>query len=379
VIWKRRNDPRNTAQHVSTDHDSILVFARDIETLRTNHLPRTEAMDKAYTNPDDDERGPWRRSDLAARNYYSKGLYPVITPSGRVIDGPPSGSYWRVSKEELERLDQDGRIYWGADGSSRPYLKRFLSEVKGGRVPSSVWPPEEVGFVRNGKEEVRALVGDVFATPKPERLMQRVIQIATDPGDLVLDCFLGSGTTAAVAHKMGRRWVGIERSPETIEHFALPRLKKVVAGQDAGGVTQENEWEGGGGFRLMDVLPSMFEDVGGVVALAEWATNGALAETTAAQVGFAYIEQPPFSGVRGHQRLAVLDGMLNQSVLDMLIRLLAEDETLFACATAVEAAAAEYLRVERPGSEVRKIPSSLLAAYKKASRPTAEGASVGVS
>jgi adenine-specific DNA-methyltransferase len=167
VVWKRRNDPRNTARHISLDHDTLLVYSLDLASLTFNQLPRTEQMDAAYTNPDGDARGPWRRGDLAARNFYSRGLYAITTPSGRHIDGPPSGSYWRVSEEELHRLDGDGRIYWGPAGESRPYLKRFLSEVAGGRVPSSVWPPEEVGFVRNGKEEVRALVGDVFATPKP--------------------------------------------------------------------------------------------------------------------------------------------------------------------------------------------------------------------
>lgn len=159
VAWKRRNDPRNTAQFISADHDQILIYGRDIARSRFNQLGRTEAMDSAYTNPDNDERGPWRRGDLAARNYYSRGLYAITTPSGRVIDGPPSGSYWRVSEDELTRLDAEGRIYWGPAGGSRPYLKRFLSEVQGGRVPSSVWHPEEVGFVRNGKEEVRALIG----------------------------------------------------------------------------------------------------------------------------------------------------------------------------------------------------------------------------
>jgi adenine-specific DNA-methyltransferase len=130
VIWKRRNDPRNTATHISADHDFVLVYAKDVSICEFEKLPRTEAMDAAYSNPDDDHRGPWRRGDLAARNFYSKGTYPVVTPSGRAISGPPSGSYWRVSEQELRRLDEDGRIYWGPDGGSRPYLKRFLSEVK---------------------------------------------------------------------------------------------------------------------------------------------------------------------------------------------------------------------------------------------------------
>src|SRR5581483_10585811 len=159
VLWVRRNDPRNTARHISTDHDYILVYARAADACAFNQLPRTDAMRSAYSNPDHDPRGPWRRGDLAARNYYSLGLYSIRTPSGRLIDGPPSGSYWRVSQERLTELDAAGRIYWGPDGASRPYVKRFLSEVAAGRVPGTVWAPEDVGFVRNGKEEVRRVLG----------------------------------------------------------------------------------------------------------------------------------------------------------------------------------------------------------------------------
>ena len=193
TLWVRRNAPRNTARHISTDHDYLLAYAKDITQCQFSQLERTEAMTSAYSNPDNDPRGPWRRGDLAARNYYSLGLYPVTTPSGRVIEGPPSGSYWRVSQTRLRELDADGRIYWGPDGASRPYLKRFLSEVSEGRVPSSVWLPEDVGFVRNGKEEVRRIVGggEPFATPKPEKLLQRIIDIGSQPGDIVLDCFAG--------------------------------------------------------------------------------------------------------------------------------------------------------------------------------------------
>ncbi len=381
VIWKRRNDPRNTAPFVSIDHDTVLIYAKDLGRLTTNRLSRTEAMDAAYSNPDDDPRGPWRRGDLAARNYYSKGLYPVTTPSGRVIDGPPSGSYWRISEEELERLVADRRIYWGADGSSRPYLKRFLSEVAGGRVPSSVWHPEEVGFVRNGKEEVRALVGDVFDTPKPERLLQRIIEIGSSPGDVVLDCFLGSGTTAAVAHKMGRRWVGVERSRETLEQFCTPRLQQVVSGGDRGGISDAVEWQGGGGFRVLDVGPSMFEEDEGRVVLADWATSTALAEATAAQLGFEYVPESPFAGMKGRARLAVIDGLINADVVELLVSALGERERLVVCGTSVDPDAADVLRAARPGSRVRKIPASILAEYQETHRwrPTLPKPSANVS
>lgn len=365
VIWKRRNDPRNTARHLSTDHDSIIVFATDIKHLETNALTRSQAMDSAYSNPDDDPRGPWRRGDLAARNYYSKGTYPVTTPSGRVIKGPPSGSYWRIAEEELHRLDSEGRIYWGKDGSSRPYLKRYLTDVQAGRVPSSVWHPEEVGFVRNGKEEVRALVGDVFATPKPEKLMRQIVEIGSNPGDVVLDYFLGSGTTAAVAAKMDRRWIGVEWSRDVLERFTLPRLEKVIVGDDPGGISPEIDWAGGGGFRVLDVGDSMFAEDSGVVVLAEWATSKELAEATAAQLGFAFEPSGPFCGRKGRTRLAVIDGLVNEHVVELLVQGLGEGERLTVAGTAIDPAVLEGLREISPGSRVRKIPASLLLEYER--------------
>jgi adenine-specific DNA-methyltransferase len=368
VIWQRRHDPRNTARHISGDHDFLLVFAKDVNACRFNQLDRTEAMATAYTNPDNDERGPWRRGDLAARNPYSQGLYPITTPSGRVIAGPPSGSYWRISEDKLAELDADGRIYWGPRGDSRPYIKRFLSEVSEGRVPGSIWSPEEVGFVRNGKEEVRRLVPDAepFATPKPERLMHRIVSIATDPGDIVLDPFVGSGTTAAVAHKMGRRWVAIEREAATVDTFALPRLSGVVAGPDSGGATEATKWSGGGGFRVLKVAASMFDADDGMVFLAEWMTNGALAEATAAQLGFTYEEEPPFSGKKGRTRLAVVDGIANESVVRILHSALPEGEKVVVCGTGIDTDARPVLRELRPGSTLRKIPAALLDEYRSA-------------
>lgn len=366
VIWQRRHDPRNTARHISGDHDFLLVFAKDVNLCRYNQLVRTEAMTAAYLNPDNDLRGAWRRGDLAARNPYSLGLYSITTPSGRVIEGPPSGSYWRISEARLTELDADGRIYWGPRGDSRPYIKRFLSEVSQGRVPGSIWSPEEVGFVRNGKEEVRRLVPGVepFATPKPERLMHRIISIATDLGDIVLDPFVGSGTTAAVAHKTGRRWVAIEREIPTVETFAVPRLSGVVAGADSGGATELTGWTGSGGFRILEVAPSMFDADGGLVFLADWMTNGKLAEATAAQLGYEYTDQPPFAGRKGRTRLAVVDGVVNESVVRLIVSALGDRERVVVCGTGIDTEARPVLRELCPGSTLRKIPATLLDDYR---------------
>lgn len=198
--------------------------------------------------------------------------------------------------------------------------------------------------------------------------MRRILEIGSNPGDIVLDCFLGSGTTVAVAHKMGRRWVGIERSSETLDDFAIPRLTAVIAGQDAGGVTPDVGWAGGGGFQILDVGPSMFEDDEGVVMLAEWATNSALAEATAAQLGYAYETAAPFCGRKGRSRLAVIDGLVSPAVIELLLSALGEGELLTVCGTSVGSDAASMLRSRRPGSRVRKIPASLLTEYQEATR-----------
>lgn len=207
-----------------------------------------------------------------------------------------------------------------------------------------------------------------FATPKPEKLLQRIIEISTNPGETVLDCFLGSGTTAAVAHKLGRRWVGVERERGTIESYARTRLTKIVEGSDPGGITRVADWSGGGGFRILEVAPSMFSAEGGQVFLSEWATNGKLAEATAAQLHFEYQHDPPLCGQRGRSRLAVIDGLVNEDVVRLLANALAEDERLCVCGTAVDPAARDALRKMRPGSTVRKIPQSILQEYRQATR-----------
>jgi adenine-specific DNA-methyltransferase len=217
VVWRKNYSPKSSARHFSEDHDYVTVYAKEAQRFIPNLMPRTERQDSAYKNPDADPRGPWKPSDLSARNFYSLGTYPIITPSGRHISGPPAGRFWSISEENLWRLHGESRIWWGKDGSNVPALKRFLSDVKDGVVPQTWWSYEEVGHTQDAKKEIVSLFGqDVFGTPKPERLIQRILHIATNPGDLVLDSFLGSGTTAAVAHKMGRRWIGIEMGEHAI-------------------------------------------------------------------------------------------------------------------------------------------------------------------
>ena len=258
VVWQKRFSPNSTALHLSDSHDHLLVYARAKSQWTRNLLSRTEKSDSIYKNLDHDSRGVWTSSDLSARNFYSLGTYAITTPAGRLVKGPPPGRYWSVSEQTLNELRADNRVWWGSTGDGQPRLKRFLSEVRAGVVPQTVWLNDDVGHTQEAKKEVVSFNhSDVFSTPKPERLIQRVLHLATNPGDLILDSFLGSGTTAAVAHKMGRRWIGIEMGDHAATH-CLPRLEKVIQGEQ-GGISAAVNWQGGGGFRFMRLGEPVFD------------------------------------------------------------------------------------------------------------------------
>jgi adenine-specific DNA-methyltransferase len=245
VIWQKAFAPKNSARHFSADHDYVLVYAKDPDRWRPELLPRSPRSDARYRNPDGDPRGPWASDNLVARNPYSLGTYAITCPSGRLIPGPPSGSYWRVSKARFEELDRDGRIHWGRGGAGMPRIKRFLSEVKQGSVPRTLWTCDEVGHSQEAKKELLARVrfassASVFETPKPTRLIERILRIATRPdrGDIVLDFFAGTGTTGEVVMKLNatdggdRRFLLVQLAEPTgsadhptIAHIARARLR----------------------------------------------------------------------------------------------------------------------------------------------------------
>ncbi|RMG70372.1 MAG: site-specific DNA-methyltransferase [Chloroflexi bacterium] len=241
VIWQKMDSPKNTAIHLSEDHDYIVIYGKKADSWRPNKLPRTDQMIARYKNPDKDPRGPWLLSDLAARNFYAQGRYPITLPSGRVIEGPPAGSYWRVSKERFDELEQDNRIWWGQSGDNRPGIKRFLSEVQEGVVPQTLWFWKDVGSTRNAKQEFSRVIGasasqDLFTTPKPTRLIQRILQIATGPNDIVLDSFAGTGTTAQAVLEQNqqdsgnRRFILVEMESDIARSVTHQRLKRVIEG-----------------------------------------------------------------------------------------------------------------------------------------------------
>jgi len=367
IIWQKRYSRENRPA-IGTAHDYIIVYAPNPSqwTLVRNLLIPDARTRKQYRNPNNDPRGPWRAIPMNAQGYRPNQMYDIVAPSGN-IKKPPDGSCWKYIREKYDELVAEGRIYFGKGGDAQPSIIRYLDEVEG-LVPWTWWPHEEVGHTDEAKREIQVLFpdDDAFDTPKPERLMDRIVQIASSPGDVVLDPFAGSGTTAAVAQKRGRRWVAVERASETVDRFALPRLQKVVAGDDPGGITEETDWSGGGGFRVLDVAESMFEADDGMVFLADWMTNGALAEATAAQLGFSYEDSPPFAGRKGRTRLAVVDGVVNESVARILVSALPEEERVVVCGTGIDVEARPVLRELRPGSTLRKIPAALLDEYRTA-------------
>lgn len=246
IIWEKKFSPQNDAKWFSDNHDHILIYAKNKDLWRPNLLPRTTEMNARYRNPDNDPRGVWTSGDLSVKTYSKEYDYPITTPSGKIIY-PPKGLCWRVSKDKLEKMINDNRIWFSEKGDSVPRFKRFLSEVKDGTTPTTIWKHSEVGHNQDAKKEVNALETKVnFSTPKPEKLLQRIIHLASNEGEIVLDFHLGSGTTAAVAHKMGRRYIGIEQM-DYINDITVPRLQKVVDGEQ-GGISKDVDWQGGGSF-----------------------------------------------------------------------------------------------------------------------------------
>ena len=263
VVWQKKYAPQNDARWLSDNHDHVLVYAKNKDVWRPFLLPRTDAMNARYKNPDNDPRGDWKPSGLDVKTYAKAYDYPITTPSGRVVN-PPKGRCWRTSYEGFLKLVNDNRICFGKTGNNVPAVKRFLSEVKDGSTAMTIWLYCEAGHNQDAKKEVEVFNGDdVFATPKPEKLIQRILNLSTKPGDLVLDSFLGSGTTAAVAHKMGRRYIGIEMGEHAKTH-CIPRLQKVIDGE-TGGISKAENWTGGGGFCFMTLGAPIFDDTGAIL------------------------------------------------------------------------------------------------------------------
>jgi adenine-specific DNA-methyltransferase len=302
-VWQKRYSRENRGA-IGDVHEYIAVYAKSPDRFKTdrNLLPLDERQAKIYRNPDNasetDPAKRWRGLPMTAQGFRPNQMYEIVAPNGR-SHRPPEGRCWSMVEGEFRKLEAVDRIYWGRDGNAQPSVIRYLSEVEG-LVPWTWWPHEEVGHTDESKKEANALFGaDVsFGTPKPERLMQRILHIASNPGDLVLDSFLGSGTTAAVAHKMGRRWIGIEMGNHAETH-CKPRLDKVIAGEQ-GGVSEAVGWTGGGGFRFYRLGAAIF-DADGHIA------DGIAFATLAAHIWFSETGTP-FTGAADTPVLGMHDG-----------------------------------------------------------------------
>jgi adenine-specific DNA-methyltransferase len=359
VVWEKKFSPQNDAKWLSDSHDHILVYAKNKDVWRPNLLPRTAEMDDRYKNPDNDPRGPWTSGDLSVKTPNPRDIYPITTPTGRVIM-PPESRSWVVSKERFEELLKDNRIWFGQTGNNVPRLKRFLSEVKEGAVCKTIWFRTEVGDNQEAKREVKAFNNDeVFTTPKPERLIERILTLATNSGDWVLDSFLGSGTTAAVAHKMGRRWIGIELGDHCYTH-CLPRLKAVVDGEQ-GGISKAVNWQGGGGFRFFELAPSLLKkDKYGNWIIDECYNADMLAAAMAKHQGFTYAPDSEVFWKQGYSfekdYIFTTTQFVTLEYLDLIHQEMAGDESLLICCKAFQDGADQ--RYEN--INVKKIPQVLL-------------------
>ncbi|WP_216843873.1 site-specific DNA-methyltransferase [Phytoactinopolyspora alkaliphila] len=475
VVWQKATSPRNDTTGFSVSHDSLLVY-RKTDQWSPNRMKRLASSNTSRYRSRDGDPVPWRDGDATAGKAATNHpmVYAIQHPVTGGLMYPTPGRCWgkaqswfldqmnEYAKYELRDIGDEERraVICGTTpdevragvpaimlaepledaaksararheagqwpdlvfldlNKERLQRKKHLADE--GRVPETLWFASDVGGSLRGKNQIRDLFPDLhaFATPKPEELLQRVIHIATDPGDIVLDCYAGSGTTAAVAHKMGCRWVTAELLPATVSRYTKPRLTRVVKGDDPGGVTTSSErvaaaalpdgvtpdeaqefnrllnkvangqgdldtdtlkalrkltktkvetstlWHGGGGFTHLEVGPSMFEDVDGMVLLADWATQGELAEAMCAQLEVTYAPDGIFAAKEGTVRYVVVDGLVGESTVRSILDQLPDGQIVEVWATQVADGAADLLRKERKGSRLEAIPDSVLDRYRR--------------
>jgi adenine-specific DNA-methyltransferase len=359
VIWQKKYAPKSDSKFFSVSHDFLLVIAKDISNFQLGRLAKTEKQTGRYTNKDNDPRGPWKPSDVLRSEVRDYAIFPIKLPSGREVL-PPPGTSWRYTKEKFDELIADKRIWFGANGDARPAYKRFLSEVSDTIPSTTIWTYDEVGHNDEAKKEIRALFeSNLFDTPKPERLLKRIIELATNPGDLVLDSFAGSGTTGAVAQKMGRRWIMIELGEHCHTHI-IPRLKKVIDGEDKGGITQTVNWKGGGGFRYYRLAPSLLQkDKWGNWVINKEYNPAMLAEALCKIEGFTYSPSDTFYWQHGYSTerdfIYVTTQNLSHEQLSQLADEVGQERTLLVLCSAFRAKVDIF-----PNLTIKKIPQQIL-------------------
>lgn len=372
VVWNKSYAVRSNAQFFSTAHEHILVYCKNRDQFQPNKFARGEKQESRYDNPDSDPRGTWQsvtmtislvggaRGRQFAKTGKSENIFEVVSPSGKKFVPPPNRC-WSRSPEGFAELDRDKRIWWGPNGDRAPRLKLFLAESDGGILPTTLWADGDVfGLNQQGIRELRSLGLPDFPTPKPEKLIAKVLEIGSSPGDLVLDSFAGSGTTGAVAHKMGRRWIMVELGEHCHTHIA-PRLQKVIDGDDPGGVTEAAEWKGGGGFRYFRLAPSLLEkDRWGNWVINKQYNPAMLTEAVCKLEGFQYAPSDTIYWQHGRSTerdfIYVTTASLGHDQLQQLNDEVGGDRSLLVLCTAFRGKPDKY-----PNLTVRKIPKQVLA------------------
>ena len=360
VSWQARYSRSNDAS-LSQSHNHILVYTingLNWKKIR-NRLPRTKEQAAQYKNPDSDNRGPWRAIPWDAPNLRPNLTYPIITPTG-VKRMPPEGRCWSRTEDQWLEIVESGLAYFGKSENGAPSFKRFLKDAPG-IVPNTWWDHVDSGHTDEAKKEIQMLFGKshAFDTPKPERLIHRILHIATNPGDLVLDSFLGSGTTAAVAHKMGRRWIGIELGEHCHTH-CIPRLEKVINGEDEGGITKTVDWKGGGGFRYYKLAPSLLEkDEWDNWVISKEYNAAMLAEAVCKLEGFSYEPSETQYWQHGHSTeqdfIYTTTANLKHTQLQQLSEEVGSERTLLIVCSSFRGSKEGYSNLT-----IKKIPNSVL-------------------
>lgn len=355
TIWQHSLQSKGYPGKFSIHHNYTFCY-RKSEKFFLNSLARTDEHNKNYSNPDNDPKGPWRSGDVRNSLVRKNLMYDITTPSGKIIKHPPKG--WRFSKETFEKELSEGKIFFSKD-EDRIIRKIYLAD-QDGRVPETIWFATEVGTTREANAENKELnPNDPFGTPKPEKLIERVLMLGSNEGDLVLDSFLGSGTTAAVAHKMGRRWIGIELGEHAKTH-CFPRLKQVVDGEQ-GGISKAINWQGGGGFKFYTLAPSLLkQDKFGNWVISQEYNADMLAAAMAKQEGYKYQPHESTYWKQGQSSeqdfIFTTTQFLTLEALDSIVAEMQPGENLLICCKSFQAVCqGKYGNIT-----IKKIPQMLL-------------------
>ncbi|QQM75478.1 site-specific DNA-methyltransferase [Aeromonas caviae] len=363
MIWEKRKT-RENRRVFSFNHDFILVYAKSklVFDKQRNPLPITNDILARYKNPDNDPRGPWQSISALAQAGHgtSSQFYDLTLPSGGVVS-PPKGNCWRYSQSRMKQEIEAGRIWFGKNGGNAPRIKKYLSESEDkGVTPETIWKADDVGTTDSAKKHINQLLHEIsFDTPKPEELLSRILHISSNPGDLILDSFAGSGTTGAVAHKMGRRWIMVELGEHCHTHI-VPRLKKVIDGEDQGGISKAVNWQGGGGFRYLRLAPSLLkkDDWGNWVINKEYNAE-MLAEAVCKHMGFTYAPSQTQFWNHGYStetdHIYVTTGSLAYDQLKRISEEVGNERTLLICCKAFMMDGADF-----PNLTLKKIPKVIL-------------------